>query len=682
MLIMGDAGTRLRVFLAELRRRKVYRVAVVYAVVAFVIWQAAEIAFPALHLPEWTLTLVVVLTLIGFPIALLLAWAFEIAPEGVRRTEPRVADAMVSARRAWLPPALAGLAVLALVVAAGWWMLRERGEPPDERKMLVVLPFENLGPPEEEYFADGVTEEVTSRLARISGLGVIGRTSAIQYKNTDKTIREIGEELGVDYLLEGTVRWERAGEGESRVRVTPQLVRASDATHVWTEPYEEALSGIFQLQAEIAERVAAALQVTLLGAEREALEAEPTENLEAYDYYLRGIDYHRRGFLEREIQLGIQMFERAVELDSTFALAYAWLGFEHTGMYHLFYDRSAERLAEARAALDEALRLDPDLPEAHLMFCFYYWTLLEHDRALEHCAVAQRSLPNESELWRFIGLIKMWQGEFQEALEYQRKAQSLDPRYAIHPMNVGGVYRWLRRYPEAARSYERAIALLPDFGVLYVEQAYVYLAWDGTPERARAALARAVRAGASSGWLAPLLQVQLELFDRNHAGALDQLALWERDYLDALHFFVPRAQLYAQVYGLMGDRELERAYYDSARAVVEARLGELPADPRLHSALGIAYAGLGRVEEAIREGRIGVELSPLHKDAAVGPHRIFELAQIYTMVGEYDAAVEQLEYLLSVPGPHSAAMLRVDPTWDALRDHPRFQRLLRSIARP
>lgn len=673
---MHDADSRLREFLAELRRRKVYRVAVVYALVAFVIWQAAEIAFPALHLPEWTLTLVVVLTLVGFPIALLLAWAFEITPEGVKRSEPRAGEEMVSARRSWLPPVMAGLAVAVLVVAAGWWMLRDRGEPPDERKTLVVLPFENLGPPEEEYFADGVTEEITSRLARISGLGVIGRTSAIRYKNSEKRISEIGEELTVDYVLEGTVRWEKAAEGESRVRVTPQLIRVADETHLWTEPYEEALSGIFQIQTDIAERVAAALQVTLLGAEREALEAEPTENLEAYDYYLRGIDYYRRGFLEREIQLGIQMFDRAVQLDPTFALAYAWLGFEHTGMYHLSYDRSAERVDRARAALNEALRLDPDLPEAHLMFCFYYWSLLEHDRALEHCAVAQRSLPNESELWRFMGLIKEWQGEFEEALEHQRKAQSLDPRYAIHPMNVGGVYRWMRRYPEAERSYERAIALLPDFGVLYVELAYVYLAWDGTTERARAALARASRAGAASGWLDPLLQVQLELFDRNYAGALDQLARWERDYLDVLHCFVPRAQLYAQIYGRMADRQLERVFSDSARAVVEARMRELPADPRLHSALGIAYAGLGRVEEAMREGRVGVELAPLDKDAAVGPYRILELAQIYTMVGEYDAAVEQLEYLLSVPGPHSAAMLRVDPTWDALRDHPRFQELL------
>jgi TolB-like protein len=633
VLIMSDGASRFHEFLAELRRRKVYRVAVVYAVVAFVIWQAAEIAFPALNLPPWTLTFVVVLTLVGFPIALVLAWAFDITPEGVRRTEPRAGEQMVSMRRGWLPLVMAGIALLALVVAAGWWVLRERGESPDERKTLVVLPFENLGPPDEEYFADGVTEEITSRLARISGLGVIGRTSAIQYKNTDKTIRQIGEELGVDYLLEGTVRWERVGEGESRVRVTPQLIKVSDATHVWTEPYEEALSGIFRIQTDIAERVAAALQVTLLGAERQVLEAEPTENLEAYDYYLRGIDYHRRGFLEREIQLAIRMFERAAELDSAFALAYAWLGFEHTGMYHLFYDRSAERLDQARAALDEALRLDPDLPEAHLMFCFHYWSLLEHDRAL-------------------------------------------DPRYAIHPMNVGGVYRYLRRYPEAERSYERAIALLPDFGVLYVELACAYVAWDGTTERARMALARAAQAGASPGWLGPLLQVQFELFDRDYPGALDQLALWERDYLDVIYVFVPRAQLYAQVYGLIGNRELERAYYDSARAVVEVRLQELPADARLHSALGIAYAGLGRVDEAIHEGRIGVELAPLDKDAAMGPYRILELAQIYTMVGEYAAAVEQLEYLLSVPGPHSAAMLRVDPTWDVLRDQSRFQSLL------
>ncbi len=659
----------------ELKRRRVFRVAVVYAVVAFVIWQAAEIAFPALSIPDWSLTLVVVLTLLGFPIALVLAWAFEITPQGGKRTEPLAAQAEPSGRRGGLVPALVGLAVVVSVVAAGWWVLRQRAEPSSKRKMLVVLPFENLGAAEDEYFADGITEELTSRLAEISGLGVISRTSAIQYKHTQKRIGEIGQELGVDYLLEGSVRWEKPPQGESRVRVTPQLINISDGTHLWTRRYDAVLSGVFEIQTDIAEQVASALEVTLLESEHRAVAARPTENLEAYDYYLRGIDYHRRGFLERELRLAIQMFARAVELDSRFAVAHAWLGFEHTGMYHLFWDRSAERVAEARAALDEALRLDPGLPEANLMFCFYYWTLLEHDRALEHCAVAQRGLPNNSELWRFIGLVKWWQGDHDEALANQQKAQGLDPRYAVHPFNIAGIYRHLRDYPEAERHYERAIALSPDWAVPYDDLARTYLAEGGT-EEVRATLERASDAGASSGWLAPLLRVQVELFDRMYSGALDQLDLWDRDAIDVLHFFVPRAQLYAQVYGLKGNPELETASYDSARAVVAARMHALGGDPRLHSALGIAYAGLGQADEAIREGKLGVKLSPLDKDAVIGPYRIFELAHIYTMVGDYDAAVEQLEYLLSVPGPHSAAMLQLDPTWDALRDHPRFQKLL------
>jgi len=475
-------GSRLRTFLAELKRRRVYRVAVVYAAVAFVIWQAAEIAFPALNLPPWTLTFAVVLTLVGFPIAVALAWAFDITAEGVKRTGPTVG-------------------------APATPELRARGVETDGGKRLVVLPFENLGPAEDEYFADGITEEITSRLGELSGLGVIGRTSAIQYKKTHKRISEIGAELAVEYVLEGTVRWEKATEGESRVRVTPQLIRVTDETHLWTKRYDAVLSGIFAIQSDIAEQVADALEVSLLGSERRALEAQPTENLEAYDYYLRGTDYFRRGMHERDIRLALQMFEKAVEFDPRFATAYARISVAHTLMWHLTFDRSEERLEMAKAAVDRALELDPELGEAHLSLAVYHISQFHHERAEEELRIARTSQANNSEFWRMLGAVKWWRGQFREALEDMHEAHRVDPRYAVHLFNIGAIHRQLREYPEAERYYERVIGLSPDDALSYSELALLYLAWKGDTGKARETLDIASKAGAASGWFTPILLV-------------------------------------------------------------------------------------------------------------------------------------------------------------------------------
>ena len=256
---MVESGSRLRGLLAELKRRRVFRVAVVYAAVAFVIWQAAEIAFEALSLPAWALTLVVVVTLLGFPIALVLAWAFDITPKGVVRTEP-LGEGASPYRQPGRRLALVAVAgVLGLTVLAAWYMLPRlpgwAGSGGGDAMKLLVLPFENLGAPIDEYFADGITEEITARLAVLPGLGVIARTTAVRYRDTEKTVAEIGAELGIDYILEGTVRWENVPDGPNRVRVTPQLINVKDGTHLWAEIYEEPMESVFEVQSEIAEKV-------------------------------------------------------------------------------------------------------------------------------------------------------------------------------------------------------------------------------------------------------------------------------------------------------------------------------------------------------------------------------------------------------------------------------------------
>ncbi len=508
---MGDSGSRLRAFLAELQRRRVFRVAVVYAVASFAILQVADIAFPALRLPDWTITLVVAVTLLGFPVAMVLAWAFDITPQGVVRTSPTQGDKLPYRRPSRKPALIAVGLVSAFTVAVGWYVLpklpgwwsvdRPSVAREENRELLAVLPFVNLGAPADAYFADGITEEITARLAGIQGLGVIARTTSVQYRDTDKTVREIGEELGVDYVLEGTVRWEKVADGPSRVRVTPQLIRVEDDTHVWAHIYEEPIASVFAVQSEIAERVVDALGVTLVDRERTALKSGPTSNVEAYSYYLLGDKYLQSG-TQAGFQEALAMFESAVELDPDFQLA-------------------RHRLAETHANL--------------------YWG-------------------------SFRTLFGVRDDDYQRTLER---------------LSLG--------------------SFAPDTGSYFLAKALV--------------LSRAA----------------------------------------------------------MGNAE---AYFDSARAYLEPRAARRPADSYVHALLGLAYAGLDRADDAVREGRRAVELLPLAEDAYAAAALVDNLAHIYVLVGNYDAAVDQLELLLSVDSPVSVPWLMADPTWDPLRDQARFRNLL------
>jgi serine/threonine-protein kinase len=532
---------------------------------------------------------------------------------------------------------------------------------------LAVLPFENLGAPEDEYFADGITDEITSKVAVIHGLRVISRTSAKKYKTTDKGLREIGRELGVDYVLEGTIRWDKGGEHE-RVRITPQLIDVSDDFHLWAENYEREIEAVFEVQADIATQIAKALHITLLGSEQQTLEAKPTENLEAYEAYLRALDYRWGADLSKEtIQLGIQMCERAVELDPEFALSYTVLSEAHSSMYHFGYDNTEERLLRAKAAVDEALELQPELPEAHLALAWYhYWGHQDYEQALEEVAIAERGLPNDVRILLLTSGIWRRQGKSEAAVDGFEGAFALSPRDARIAYNIGDSYRALRRYAEADRYYDLSISLAPDQQYGYGEKAYNYISWLGDTKRARDVLEK------MPGNRRDVQEWSLELWrlERNYEAILDFASSESRPIIWRGAF------LAAGAYRLMGEPELAHASYDSARSILEKELDAHPDDNHIHSVLGIAYAGLGRKEEAVREGKRAVELSPVSKDEFDGPQVVQELAVIYTMVGEYDAALDEIEYLLSIPSWISYHDLRLDPRWDALRDHPRFQELL------
>ena len=568
------------------------------------------------------------------------------------------------------------------LLAVGWLLVGKSfgarsAETARVPKRIVVLPFTNLGPVGQEYFADGVTEEITARLAAVGDLRVLGSTSANAYKGTKKTLPEIGRELGVDYVLEGSVRWEKAAQGPARVRVTPQLVSTADGTHRWAVVYDEPLDEIFRVQSDIAQKVVQALDLTLLEPQRRTIEAVPTRNVQAYDYYLRGNEYRHRGPDERFQRMALRMYEKAVELDSAFALAYAMVSRIRSRLYLFHYDRSPEGLAAAKRAVDKALELAPDLPEAHHSLGAYYWLgFLDYDRALREFAIVEASRPNDSQLLEARATLRQRQGRLRESLVDFERAQQLDPASPGIAGGHGMTYMMGRDFPRAEAQFERAMALAPDAVEPYFNRVMVALRGYGSTQRARAILDEARKEGITDEPHLVIARELVELFDRRYQAALDVLSSVAPEVYQDQNRFVPRTELYAEVYGLMGNRERARVYYDSARNVVARKLREHPDDPRLHSALGIAWAGLGRKDDAIAAGRKAVELLPVTKEAFRGYRFEHDLARIYTMVGESDTAVSRLEYLLSIPGWLTPAWLRIDPAWDPLRRNPRFQRLV------
>jgi serine/threonine protein kinase/tetratricopeptide (TPR) repeat protein len=544
---------------------------------------------------------------------------------------------------------------------------------------LVVLPFENLNPAEQEWFADGITDEITARLGGIHGLAVISRQSAMQYKNKKITAPQIAKELNVDYILEGTVQLERPSDPNGRVKIRPQLIKVADDSHVWADIYENNMSEIFRLQSEVAEQVVQALNITLLEPERQLLASIPTKNTEAYNYYMRGNEYSSRPFAdENNLKIAVQMYEEAVRLDDKFALAHAKLSVAYSGMYHFGDDRTEQRLSMALDQANRALKLDPELPEAHwALGVYYYWGRSDYVRALDEFQIALKSRPKNSQFLAMIGYMQRAQGKLEQALPYLKKAFEHNPLDYNLAFELGNTYRDMRKYSRAEPYYEQAILLAPDENFPYYLKAKLYLVWKGRTKEARDVLERASEYInlAEVPRMVELL-FRFDVLDKKYEEALARLPLFspstdELTFLDALR--------YAQIYEYMGKTALAKKYCDKARSILEPQVKKYPnSRPGRHSRLGIAYAGLGPKfkEDAIREGKKAVELVHNNKDSQSYFSAARDLAYVYIKVSEFDAAIDQIEYMLSFPGLLSIPLLQLDPAWDPLRDHPRFKKLI------
>jgi len=570
-----------------------------------------------------------------------------------------------------------GVTVIIVLSAVTVWFTLTKETPISSKQIrLVVLPFENLGPAEDEYFVDGITDEITVRLAGISELRIISRQSAMLYKNKEIGVQQIARELNVDYILDGTIQRDGPLDPNGRVKIRPQLIKTSDDTHVWARIYDDSISEVFRVQSDIAEQVARRLNITLLESERQALASIPTENMEAWNFYLQGNEYYDRDFHENYLRIAIQMWEKAVTLDPQFTLAYAMLSHAFNLLYWNHGGRPAD-LERAKKTVQTAMGLDPDLPEVHLALGHYYYHgQRNYESALKEFVIVLKSQPDNSEALSFVGWIYKRQGKYEQALANLKRAYEFSPRLHFYPLHIAMIYKLLNRYEEAESFYDKAISLAPDRPRAYNGKMSLYLC-QGNTNKARAVLKEVVPYpnAAKDPEIADTL-VYIDVCEGNYQAALDRLSSISSEALVNWPNFYPNVLRRAQIYGYMKKEDLAEEHYAEARSILERKIREDPNNSVYQSALGIAYAGLGLKEKAIRIGQEAVEKLPVSKDAVNGPWRVRNLACIYTMVNEHDLAIHQLEILLSKPSLVPVPLLRLDPAWDPLRNHPRFKKLV------
>ena len=657
-------------FFEEVKRRKVYRVAAAYIIAAGGIIQLASATFPAWELPNWSLRLVILLLLVGFPIALILAWAFDITAQGIRAT-PETTAPTTRRRRNIVMLIATGV----IISAATGFFLLPRVAAHKVDKSIAVLPFENLSDEKENaYFADGIQDDVLTNLSKISDLRVISRTSVMQYRGRPTNLRDIGKALGVSNILEGSVR--RSG---NRVRVNVQLIDANTDEHVWASDYDRDVTDVFAIQSDLAREIANALQAKLSPAEKSQMTQKPTENGEAYLAFVQAHDLSCEVEDFEKLKQSEQLYQRAIELDPNFALAIARYSQLESWIARDF-DRAPERREKARTLAERALELQPDLPEAHLARGYsYYWGDNNYGAALKEFEIAKQGLPNESEVYLAIGAIQRRQGKWAESTASMEKAVSLNPKDWWSLQNLTHNYTMLRDFAKANQTIDRALALNPaslgpwevksklavfgkgDFSV--AEKAFETVkSFPMTNEQKLKV--RSDRAG-------------IFLLERRYSEGLNEAESLPDDQLAAYP-----DHLWGKYYGIgfarkgLHDEPGARAAFLKAKSIAEDNLKRSPDSADAHLQLAKALAQLGEKEAALGEAQRASELLPESKDAFGGAEIAAGVAEVYAILGDNDRVIDVLDGLLTRPSSVTAQGLKINPIWDPVRGDPRFQALI------
>ena len=668
-------------FFAELKRRHVYRAAVAYAMVAWLITQVATQVFPFFDIPNGAVRVIIVALLIGFPIAMLLAWHFELTGEGfVRDEDVDPTTRQIAGRR--LDFVIIGvLVILIAVLIYGRPLFRSSSGEIIPEKSIAVLPFVNMSDNKENgFFADGIQDDILTALARIGDLRVISRSSVMQFRDPGaRGLREIGKLLGVANVLEGSVR--REGD---KVVVNVQLIDALKDRHLWAKRYERTLADSLGLQGELAGLIANELSVTLSPNEKAQIATKPTENADAYVVYLQANQIERNpDTLLEDYKKAEQLYLKAIELDPKFALAHARLASTRAQVFH-YFEPTDELKTKARSEAESALRLEPNLAEAHLAFgqCIY-WIDQDYEHALEQFGIAARLAPSNGEIARLIAAIRRRQGKWEEALAAYEGVAKIDPQNPNAIRELFFTNAGLRHWAEAARQAARMRSLAPASLVAKTQSGYVDFWWKGDTRLLKSVLAEIPSENDPDGAMTTC-RWDVAMIERDFTIAkqvMDSSPLKEFSYTNA--GMTPKNFFYGCISLAQGDERGAAKFFETVVAFNEKAVAESPDSAERHANLGFVYALVGRKNDAVREGRRAVELKPESIDAVDGVLMSGYLALIYARCGENDLAIPMLERLLKTPGAIDSAEYSITVNdlkfrweWDPIRNDPRFQKLL------
>jgi TolB-like protein/Tfp pilus assembly protein PilF len=676
-------------FFGELKRRNVYKVAVAYAVVSWLLIQVATQVFPFFEIPNWAVRLVVLLLILGFPVALILSWAFELTPEGIKRESEVAPDESVTRKTGRKIVAIT--AALALI-AAGMFvfqLVRSKSTitpgqseaatgsagPAAEipAKSIAVLPFDNLSDDKSNaYFAEGIQDEILTRLSKIAALKVISRSSTQKYKSTPDNLREVGRQLGVANLLEGSVQ-----KIANAVHVNVQLIRAASDEHLWAESYNRKLDDVFGVEGEVASAIADQLNAKLSGTEQKAVTDKPTQNTAAYDAYLRGLSIEHTQYSYDSYQQAARDYVEAVQLDPNFAFAWARLAVLRSFLYFNAVDPNTNTAGAVKEAADRAMALALEAGESWIAQGAYrYRVLRDFAGAVTAYKQAQIRLPNNSYLLQNLAFVQRRLGLWQEAEATFKKALELDPRDFALLGSIGGeFYIYLRRFDDARAVLNRALEISPDSASAHASKAVVFLN-EGRLDEAAQELAR-IPADATDDFVVSA-RIGQAIYERQFDKAISVIerklsSIPTGQPLDSITKLALVQLGFCQEWtGRVEDAR--RSFSRAVEAIKPKPDAPVPPDANgTPNTLALAYAGLGEKAKALEQAQRSVK--DYDMDAVNKPWAQTTLAQIQARFGDHDAAIAALPHLLEVPAGLTIANLKLDPFWDPLRKDPRFQRL-------
>jgi TolB-like protein len=670
-------------FFAELKRRNVYKVAVAYAVAGWALAQGIAQVFPVFGVPNRIIQLIVLLIVIGFPIALVLAWVFELTPEGLKRTEdvdltrPRVKS------QVWIYVAvIGGFVSIGLFFVGRYTALKANASGNSFAKSIAVLPFKNLSDDKtDSYFADGVQDQIITNLAKVSDLKVISHTSVGQYKTgAARNVREIGRQLGVAYVVEGSVQRAR-----DRLRINAELIDARTDSHVWAETYDRTAADLFAIQSELAESIVTQLQAKLSAKQKAEIEEHPTRDLVAFELYLRAKQIVDSYLVAEDVRAALlsalQSLDQAIKRDPDFVSAYCYIARANGLLYFFDLDPTPDRILLAEAAVKAALRLRPDSAEAHFaMADFLFRCHRDYDGALQELAVARPGLPNNPPFLILSGYINRRRNNWTEAEQDFSSAVALDPRNPNAYNLLADTYNLQRRHVLAAQVYERVLAAGEHTPIVFFRRNSSLFNGTGNSTALREVLAKNPDMDVGGGQTP--VRVFLALIDGNFAEAERVLASSPlEDFQDIDYsFYFPKAWFEAMIARAKGDSARATAAFSTARTILEQRLIIKPEHARTIAVLAQVDAGLGQKELALQEAQHAIDLMPISKDIYDGALVLEGLAQVYTWTGEHDRAIEVLQKLVSIPSYINYARLKFHPLWKPLHGNPKFDKIVASLA--